>query len=332
MSKRKKRPVRRPPSGSTPGDTTRTGTKQTGTKGAGTKGAGTKTAGAKPTSKRRPPPRGARRGLLPRWAPWVGIAVVVGAIGIALLLRNTSSASATKPASGQVTSAISSVPAATFDAVGVPSGLAAPKPLPSGTPAVEADGLPLVLYVGAEYCPYCAAERWPLAVALSRFGSFSDLSVTESAGFPEVYPHTPTLSFHGASYTSPHLAFQGLETATNKLGITGYGQLDTLTPEQQRLVQTYDAPPYVTTKGGIPFVLIGNRYVFNGAQYLPDVLRGKSAEQIAAELADPQSGVSAAVVGSANLLTAAICQITGQAPKDVCTSSAVTAAAKDLGS
>src|SRR5438552_15983758 len=27
-------------------------------------------------------------------------------------------------------------------------------------PPLTADGKPLVLYVGAEYCPYCASERW----------------------------------------------------------------------------------------------------------------------------------------------------------------------------
>jgi hypothetical protein len=32
-----------------------------------------------------------------------------------------------------------------------------------------------MLYIGAEYCPYCAAERWPLVMALSKFGTFSNL-------------------------------------------------------------------------------------------------------------------------------------------------------------
>ena len=42
------------------------------------------------------------------------------------------------------------------------------------------NGLPEVLYVGAEYCPFCAAERWALIVALSKFGSFSKLHYTKS--------------------------------------------------------------------------------------------------------------------------------------------------------
>jgi hypothetical protein len=61
-------------------------------------------------------------------------------------------------------------------------------------------GKPLVVYIGAEYCPFCAAQRWPLVVALSRFGTFSGLSVTRSAS-EDVFPDTATLSFHSASYT-----------------------------------------------------------------------------------------------------------------------------------
>ena len=279
---------------------------------------------------RRPPPRGARRGALPRWAPWAGVAGVAAVVILLLILRTTSAAAPSTAASSDVIAGVTGVPPAAFDTIGVPDNLVAPRALPEGTPPIEADGKPLVLYVGAEYCPYCAAERWPVAVALSRFGTFSDLGQTESAGIPEAYPHTPTLSFHGSSYTSPLITFQGVETATNQLGITGYGKLDRLTPTQQQLFEKYDAPPYVTTATAIPFVLIGNRYVFNGAQYLPDVLRGHTAAQIASALHDPTSAIAQAVVGSANLLTAAICTVTDQQPKDVCSSPAVTAAATKL--
>ena len=51
---------------------------------------------------------------------------------------------------------------------------------------LTADGKPLVLYVGAEYCPYCAAERCAMVQALSRFGTFSNLTfvaVTVPPGF-----------------------------------------------------------------------------------------------------------------------------------------------------
>ena len=35
-------------------------------------------------------------------------------------------------------------------------------------PALKADGKADLLFIGAEYCPHCAAERWPLYIALSK--------------------------------------------------------------------------------------------------------------------------------------------------------------------
>jgi hypothetical protein len=50
--------------------------------------------------------------------------------------------------------------------------------------------------------------------------------------------------------------------------------------------------------------------VISGASYSPQVLQGKTQTQIAAALADPNSAIAWAVDGTANLITAAICQIT----------------------
>jgi hypothetical protein len=34
-----------------------------------------------------------------------------------------------------------------------------------------------VFFYGAEFAPYAGAERWPVVVALSRFGSFEQLGL-----------------------------------------------------------------------------------------------------------------------------------------------------------
>jgi Domain of unknown function (DUF929) len=52
---------------------------------------------------------------------------------------------------------------------------------PRDQAALTASGKPEVLYTGAGFCPYCAAVRWPLIVALSRFGTFSGLAPARSA-------------------------------------------------------------------------------------------------------------------------------------------------------
>jgi hypothetical protein len=51
----------------------------------------------------------------------------------------------------------------------------------SATDAVAGGGKPEVLYIGAEYCPYCGTERWSMIVALSRFGTFRGLKEIRSS-------------------------------------------------------------------------------------------------------------------------------------------------------
>jgi thiol-disulfide isomerase/thioredoxin len=201
----------------------------------------------------------------------------------------------------------------------------------AGAPALTSDGKPEVLYVGAEYCPYCAAERWPVVIALSRFGTFSGLGLTTSSA-TDVFPSTPTLTFHGSTYASDVISFTAVETETNQLAASGLGYepLETLTAEQQQLMQTFNVPPYTSQAGSIPFTLIGNRFVISGSSYPPDVLQGKTWQQIASALSDPSSPIAKQVLAAANMLTAAICELTGGQPTNVCSAPGVSSAAASL--
>jgi hypothetical protein len=187
-----------------------------------------------------------------------------------------------------------------------------------------ADGKPLITYIGAEYCPYCAAERWALAVALSRFGTLSNLSGTHSSS-SDVYPDTQTLSFYGSSYSSPYVGFESVEEFTNQAVGSGYQSLQSPTTAQTALADKYDP------QGSIPFIDIGNRYVITGASYSPQVLAGLSRAQIAADLSDPSSPVAQAIDGTANYITAAISVVTGGQPSSVANSPVIAAIAKQLG-
>lgn len=261
----------------------------------------------------------------------VGVLVIVKVAG-----GGGSSASSTGTGStaapDAVVNAIGGVPAATFDTVGAGTISTPPKAM-TGAEAITSDGKPRVLYVGAEYCPFCAAERWAVAVALSRFGSFSSLGVTTSAGSPEVYPNTATLSFHGATYTSSLLSFTGYEETTNKRQGSSYAPLDKIPAADQALAEKYNSPPFVdqSSAGSIPFVDIGGKYVISGASYDPKVLQGKTQAQIAAALQDPTSDIAKAVDGTANVITAALCQLTKDQPANVCSSTGVKAGAGKLG-
>lgn len=128
--------------------------------------------------------------------------------------------------------------ASTLDSVGRGQGVSFPRRADDQPPLTSGEK-PLVLYVGAEYCPFCASQRWALVIALSRFGTFSGLTGTFSGDGPrEPFKNTATLSFHGATYTSDYLAFEGVELADRD-----NEPLDTLTPEQEQVVRTYNAPP-----------------------------------------------------------------------------------------
>jgi hypothetical protein len=259
----------------------------------------------------------------------VGVVLVaVLALVVVRLVRPTSTgASAQAPAADPVVAAVTSVPAGVLDQIG--AGTATTPPKRVDAPALTADGKPRVLYAGAEYCPYCAAERWAMVVALSRFGTFSGLGQTTSSA-QDVYPSTATLSFHGSSFTSPVISFTGVEMQSNQIENGQYATLDQLSAADEQLVSTYDAPPYEETAGSIPFVDIGGKYLISGASYDAGVLSGKSHEQIATALSDPNSDIAKAVDGTANLITAAICSTTGNAPTAVCTSAGVRTAASHL--
>lgn len=224
-----------------------------------------------------------------------------------------------------IASEVTNVPASVLDKIGAEDASVV-VPTAISAPALTANGKPQILYVGAEYCPYCATERWPMVVALSRFGRFSNLGATASDS-TDVYPNTQTLSFHGASYTSSHLDFVAKETE-NAQG----QQLDKLTSAEQSVLQKYDAPPYVpgATDNPIPFVDIGGRFLISGAQYDPQLLQGKTRAQIAAAIADPSSAIGKAAGTAANEITAAICKITKGAPASVCTAPGVVQAAAKL--
>lgn len=242
-----------------------------------------------------------------------GVLVVLVIVLAIVLVKVLSKPAASHPSAAggnalpaRVQTNIATVPAATLTSVGQGSAIsAAIKPVTG--PALTSGGKPEMLYIGAEWCPYCAAMRWSMATALSRFGTFSPLNGVHSFG-QDVYPNTATLTFYKSTFTSKYLVFTPVENQdVNK------NPLQDPTSAQQALWTKY-APP----GNSYPFIDIGNRYIF-GVTYNPQVLQGLSWRQIASDLHDPSSTVAKGAVGSANLFTAAICKITGNNPANVCT-------------
>jgi hypothetical protein len=270
-----------------------------------------------------------------------GAIVVVVAVVLALVLFHVGGSPPPTSAAGKALGAptgtsitqlirqITGVPSATLDQVGAGQTSANPSSI-SGS-ALTANGKPELLYLGAEFCPYCAAERWAMINALSRFGTFTGLATIRSAardggGTAEPYPSTPTWTFAKASYSSAYLTFTPVEMNTNipDKATGGYTALQTPTAAQQALIDKYDAP----YQGAIPFIDYGDKYLSVGASYDPGVLQGLAWAQIAADLHNPASPVARAVLGTANYMTAAICDLTSDQPAAACTATVTALQAK----
>jgi Domain of unknown function (DUF929) len=214
---------------------------------------------------------------------------------------------------------VTGVPASTLNAVGaggssLSGGI---KPI-SGSP-LTVNGKPEVFFDGAEYCPYCAANRWGMVVALARFGTFSGLKTIHSSTTDKP-ANVPTLTFNGSTYTSKYINFTAVEETGNVVNpATGqYPVLQTPTSAEQALLQKYD------TGGSIPFIDFGGKYAQSGdlAMLAPANLTG-NWEKIAGDLKDPTTPNAKAVDAAANFMTAAICKLTNNQPATACTPTVV---------
>ncbi len=274
-----------------------------------------------------------RRRLLIAGGAVVAVLVVVVVLVVVKLssspakVKPAAAGGTTQPAS--VVDKITHVPAAALDKIGTGTTYAKAVQAISGNPKTPTrDGKPVMVYVGGEYCPYCAAERWAMAIALSRFGTLTGLGFIHSSS-TDVNPNTPTLTFYNAKYSSKYLVFEPTE-ARNQ---TNTANLQPLTALDKQLMGKYDVPPYVPSSqydGSFPFVDFGNKYVIDGASYDPAALSGKSWSQVASALSDPSSPVARGADGAANLITAAICKMTKGQPGNVCNSPGVVTASGSL--
>lgn len=265
----------------------------------------------------------------------VVVALIVVMIVVKLSQRAPRGPGTATAVSSKVVKLVTSVPAAAYNQVGV-------SPVDTGTtnhkvvvipvanpPSLTNDGQPEVVYVGAEYCPFCAAERWAMVTALARFGTFSGLGETSSSS-TDYAPDTPTLSFHGASYSSRYVAFKGIELANRE------GQpLDKVPTPVQQLINKYGREPYVpgasaTQPPPIPFIDFAGNYVISGASYDPAILHGMTHQRVATAITHPDTPISKSVLTTANTMTAMICQHTNGQPARVCESPGVQAAAATL--
>jgi Domain of unknown function (DUF929) len=272
---------------------------------------------------------------LPRRYIALGLIIVaICLLGALVIVRDNaapSSSSTTEtfnPASSSLMSSMASVPTAVYDAIGVSSPtipLTAPQPTGSSqTWMTSVDGnapKPVVFFYGAEFAPYAAAERWPLALALSRFGTFTQLGLMQSSP-TTAFANLSTFTFWQARYSSKYVVLEHVErySALNPTGAS-YQKLEKPKGRQATAVKNYSSSPT-----NFALLDIANRWNLNGSSYAPSVLTGMTQDEVAAALTSPTSPLAQALIGSANQISAAICDADGQAPASVCGSKGVVAA------
>jgi hypothetical protein len=264
-----------------------------------------------------------RRRTIAAGASVTAVAVLVVVI-IAISLNRSPAPAAQAPAPAGTVRAvareIADVPAAVFNRVG--TGTASGLKAVTGAPELTAHGKPELLYMGGEFCPFCAAERWAIAAAVSRFGTLTGLHLIRSSPL-DIHPDTATLSFTGARYASKYLEFVPVEWYGEQPDPDtpfGHVYLQHPTKQEEALFAEYSG-------GAIPFVDIGNRFL-TSTQYSPSDLAGLTWAQIAAAMHDPGSVVSKDIDGAANTIAAGICKLTHDQPGGVCRSAGVSSASR----
>ena len=257
---------------------------------------------------------------------WLSIGVVVALILTFVLIKELSSSNEQDYfglASPTVFNEVTHVPASVFNTVGVESSLVQAQNVfatASNQPSFTKGDLPASFYYGAEYCPYCAATRWGMIIALSRFGTFNKLYNMFSSS-TDYAPNTPTFTLYKVNYTSPYLYFKGYEVLDrNKKALM------TVPPNIQKLVARYNKYQ------SYPFLDIANKTFIVNSAFDPTELAGiNSQAAIASVLDDPSNPITQAIITTANYVSAGICASAKNPPASVCNSSGVKAAAAVLG-
>jgi hypothetical protein len=216
-------------------------------------------------------------------------AALAGAVAFALH-GNAASISETAVAAslGAPTSDVPSPPTGAFNYVGTP---------------LYQGGKPELLFIGAQYCPHCAGQRWAIVKALTQFGTFSN--VTSSANDDGTIP---TFNLHDATYASKYVAF-----VHRDLEDRSHNPLDSLSSDEQSIFNQLDP------SGGIPLITVGG-YALLGDGYDLSLIQSRSfnAVQQAMQRDNRSDPLVSAINAEANSITAFICHANKMQPQTVC--------------
>jgi thiol-disulfide isomerase/thioredoxin len=255
----------------------------------------------------------------PRHSPWAWaglamVALVIGAAVVLFLARGGGSGE-------EATAAPDAVPAGLERPAGAASVALGQVRRESGEPLLDA-GRPLVFFMGAEWCPFCASERWALVKATSRFGEWSGLRELTSRMGQDYFPALATYDLSQATYKSDYLNVRHVEVAT----VEG-DPLQKLGSYEEGLVNGYDK------LGSVPFLFAGGSPGRDTVElgFSPGLLDGQSFASLRKEVAAEASTPAVeAIDGQTEAITALICKLDGRQPASVCTKGSIPALEGEL--
>ncbi|GAC1445882.1 MAG: hypothetical protein NVSMB52_08780 [Chloroflexota bacterium] len=216
------------------------------------------------------------------------IAILVAAIAYALRGSASSvNARTVSPALGKPTSDLTTPLIGQFQKVGAP---------------IHKNGKVLMLFIGAQYCPHCAGQRWAIVKALDQFGTFSNLTSSSNDD-----GSIATFDLTNAGYASKYVYFDHKDIQDR-----AHNNLQQLDTQENTLFNRFDST------GGIPLLATGG-YALIGDGFDLSLINNQPFSTVQGAL---QHGSSSAWVpainAEVNTITALICHADGGKPSSVC--------------
>src|SRR5260370_32598927 len=181
-------------------------------------------------------------------------------------------------------------------------------------------GHPLTVFVGGQFCPFCASMRWALVKALSRFGTFSGLGQINSQQGTDGFNSIGSYDLTRATFKSDYVTLRMVEVAD----VNG-NPLQKPDTETAGLLNQFDP------QGSIAFVFVGGSDVAQ-LPYSPALLQGKRFQQILDEANSNNPGeIGHAIDAEADGITAIICKTDGAQPAEVCNQPGIQALSRQAG-
>jgi len=130
--------------------------------------------------------------------------------------------------------------------------------------AWQGNGVPVVFFYGATWCPYCSASSWAIYKALTEFASVSNTPTSHSS-LSDVYAGTPEIVLANAALApkNGHAPGVDFEAAEDTSGVEGTYP-GTASCYQQAYISAYAS--------GIPFVVVNGQLVHTGSLVDPAAL------------------------------------------------------------